>query len=92
MAGVRVYPSNTSTAGGSNNLSVLLQSQRVPSSSEPLDPLFIPGSSPSSFLGILSSFSRFGFLKNPCFATLIENHNKRKMTKVVNWLLTNQCS
>ncbi|KAK6249921.1 Homeobox domain - like 10 [Theobroma cacao] len=50
MAGGRVYPSNTSSAGGSNNLSVLLQSQRVPSSSEPLDPLFIPGSSPSSFL------------------------------------------
>ncbi|XP_022735919.1 homeobox-leucine zipper protein HAT5-like [Durio zibethinus] len=47
MAGGRVYPSNTSTAGGSNNLSVLLQSQRVPYSSEPLDPLFIPSSSPS---------------------------------------------
>ena len=64
MAGRRVYPSNTSSSGGSNNLSVLLQSQRVPSSSEPLDPLFIPGSSPS-FIGILSMFSSFGFLKNP---------------------------
>ncbi|XWS60611.1 hypothetical protein CRYUN_Cryun07bG0050300 [Craigia yunnanensis] len=50
MAGGRVYSSNTSTAGGSNNLSVLLQSQRVPSSSKPLDPLFILGSSPSPFL------------------------------------------
>ncbi|XVF50185.1 hypothetical protein PTKIN_Ptkin04bG0075600 [Pterospermum kingtungense] len=50
MAGGRVYPSNsTSTAGGSNNLSVLLQNQRVPSSSEPLESLFIPGSS-TSFL------------------------------------------
>ncbi|KAH1074523.1 hypothetical protein J1N35_026851 [Gossypium stocksii] len=56
MAGGRVYRSNTSADAGSNNLSVLLQSQRVPSSSEPLDTLFIPGSSPSPFLGILSIF------------------------------------
>ncbi|MBA0863149.1 hypothetical protein Goshw_017341 [Gossypium schwendimanii] len=50
MAGGRVYRSNTSADAGSNNLSVLLQSQWVPSSSEPLDTLFIPGSSPSPFL------------------------------------------
>ncbi|MBA0790205.1 hypothetical protein Gohar_014869 [Gossypium harknessii] len=52
MAGGRVFScNNTSSVGGSNNLSVLLQSQRVPSSSEPMDPLFIPrpGSSPYSF-------------------------------------------
>ncbi|XVE54851.1 hypothetical protein DITRI_Ditri03aG0115800 [Diplodiscus trichospermus] len=49
MAGGRVYLRNTSSGGGSNNLSVLLQSQRVPYS-EPLEPLFIAGSSPSSFL------------------------------------------
>nr|KJB08246.1 hypothetical protein B456_001G073600 [Gossypium raimondii] len=52
MAGGRVFScNNTNSVGGSNNLSVLLQSQRVPSSSEPMDPLFIPrpGSSPYSF-------------------------------------------
>ncbi|XWS48074.1 hypothetical protein CRYUN_Cryun13aG0041300 [Craigia yunnanensis] len=57
MAGGRFYPSNTSTAAGSNNLSVLLQSQRVPSSSEPLDPLFIPGSSPFLVSGTRSMVS-----------------------------------
>ncbi|XWS51076.1 hypothetical protein CRYUN_Cryun12cG0145300 [Craigia yunnanensis] len=57
MSGGWVCPSNTSSSGGSNNLSVLLQSQRVPSSSEPLDPLFIPTSSPSSFLGTRSMVS-----------------------------------
>ncbi|XP_022738208.1 homeobox-leucine zipper protein HAT5-like isoform X2 [Durio zibethinus] len=56
MAGRRVCPTNTSTDGGSNNLSLLLRSQRVASSSEPLDPLFIPGSSPS-FLGTRSMVS-----------------------------------
>ncbi|MBA0834763.1 hypothetical protein Goarm_007090, partial [Gossypium armourianum] len=50
MAGGRVYRSNTSADAGSKNLSVLLQSQWIPSSSEPLDTLFIPGSSPSPFL------------------------------------------
>ncbi|TYI18236.1 hypothetical protein ES332_A07G076100v1 [Gossypium tomentosum] len=52
MAGGRVVScNNTNSVGGSSNLSVLLQNQRVPSSSEPMDPLFIPrpGSSPYSF-------------------------------------------
>ncbi|TYI72645.1 hypothetical protein E1A91_D07G075400v1 [Gossypium mustelinum] len=60
MAGGRVFScNNTNSVGGSNNLSVLLQSQRVPSSSEPMDPLFIPrpGSSPYSFFGTRSMVS-----------------------------------
>ncbi|KAG8488149.1 hypothetical protein CXB51_018656 [Gossypium anomalum] len=60
MAGGRVVScNNTNSVGGSNNLSVLLQSQRVPSSSEPMDPLFIPrpGSSPYSFFGTRSMVS-----------------------------------
>lgn len=72
MAGGRVYPSNSSTtAGGSNNLSVLLQSQRVPSSSS--DPLFIPGSS-TSFLGTFSHlFSLWDSLE---ILNLIENRER----------------
>ncbi|MBA0851458.1 hypothetical protein Goshw_020182 [Gossypium schwendimanii] len=52
MAGGRVYPSNNDTTDGvPNNLSVLLQNQR-------LHPLFIPGSSPSpSFIGTRSMVS-----------------------------------
>ncbi|XAR50092.1 hypothetical protein NMG60_11004325 [Bertholletia excelsa] len=43
-------------AGGSNTTTVLLQNQRVSSSSEPLDSLFLSGSSPS-FLGSRSMVS-----------------------------------
>ncbi|KAE8661381.1 Homeobox-leucine zipper protein HOX20 [Hibiscus syriacus] len=49
---------------GSNNLSVLLQSQRVSSSSQPLHTLFIPGSSPSTFLGTRSMLSFDGVDRN----------------------------
>ncbi|XP_057950632.1 homeobox-leucine zipper protein HAT5-like [Malania oleifera] len=48
MAGGRVY--------GGSNLTALLQNRRVPCSSEPLDSLFISGSSPS-FLGSRSMVS-----------------------------------
>lgn len=47
MADRRVY---AGSGGGGSNLSVLLQNQRVPSSSEPTDTFFLSGSSPS-FLG-----------------------------------------
>jgi hypothetical protein len=50
MAGGRVY--NSASSGGSS-LSVLFQNQKASCASEPLDSLFVSGSSPS-FLGILS--------------------------------------
>ena len=51
MAGGRVYSSGTGGNSGSN-LSVLFQNQKGTCASEPLDSLFLSGSSPS-FLGTL---------------------------------------
>ncbi|KAK8537562.1 hypothetical protein V6N12_043720 [Hibiscus sabdariffa] len=74
MAGRRIYPSNTSSVADSNNLSVLLQSQRVPSSSEPLFP-HIPGSCPSSFLGTRSMVSFEGVDRNRSFFRTFEEED-----------------
>lgn len=53
MAGGKIYNSGS----GGCNLSVLIQSQRAPSSSESLDPLFMSVSSTSPFLGSRSMMS-----------------------------------
>ncbi|GMI99979.1 homeobox 1, conserved peptide upstream open reading frame 33 [Hibiscus trionum] len=74
MAGRRIYPSNTSTVADSNNLSVLIQSQRVPSSSEPLFP-HIQGSFPSSFLGTRSMVSFDGVDRNRSFFRAFEEED-----------------
>lgn len=66
MAGGRVYSGGAS----SSSLSVLLQNQRGPCASEPLDSLFLSGSSNSSsaspFLGTFS----LSFLLCLCFSYL----------------------
>jgi len=52
MAGSKVY-------GGASNMSVLLQNERLPCSSEVLEPLWIPSSEPSfhgNFLNFWCSF------------------------------------
>lgn len=54
MAGGRVY-NGGSGGGGSSPLSVLFQNQKGSCASQPLDSLFLSGSSPS-FLGTLSFF------------------------------------
>ncbi|KAE8736274.1 Homeobox-leucine zipper protein HOX20 [Hibiscus syriacus] len=74
MAGRRIYHSNTSTVADSNNISVLLQSQRVPSSSEPLFP-HIPGSCPSSFIGTRSMVSFEGVDRNRSFFRTFEEED-----------------
>uniref|UniRef100_A0A7N2N204 Uncharacterized protein n=1 Tax=Quercus lobata TaxID=97700 RepID=A0A7N2N204_QUELO len=69
MAGGRVYSSGTGGNSGSN-LSVLFQNQKGAYASEPLDSLFLSGSSPSFLVVdsmlLLTLIGHVYLLLNPC--------------------------